>query len=149
MQETGIDEGGDDAKPGGDEAEDLTTAALSAKVAPPEGKAHNVMVTIHRVEDLPVNGGSKCNPFVVVSFNGNQVNSDAGQQVTEHTYNQTCQLPAVTPLYEGACARYSVRTSSITLPLVVRFRVVCVPDSVSASCRADFAEDFMFFQTRF
>eukprot|EP00746_Dinoflagellata_sp_MGD_P003068 gnl/MRDRNA2_/MRDRNA2_105982_c0_seq1.p1 gnl/MRDRNA2_/MRDRNA2_105982_c0~~gnl/MRDRNA2_/MRDRNA2_105982_c0_seq1.p1 ORF type:complete len:1491 (+),score=316.30 gnl/MRDRNA2_/MRDRNA2_105982_c0_seq1:92-4564(+) len=96
-------EGGGDDEAEGDGAEDyedLQKALLGGKVAPPDGKAHHVMISIHRVDDLSPIGMHYPNPFVTVEFCGNMVKTSKATDVKQYTFNETCKLPVMTPLFE-------------------------------------------------
>lgn len=99
QQDTAADDGGDEAG-GGEDMENLAQAVLKTTVEAPPGKAHYVMINIHRVEDLPEMSYGLPSPYVTVEFAGCLVKTGGGQQVKQYTFNETAQIPVITPLYE-------------------------------------------------
>eukprot|EP00397_Hematodinium_sp_SG-2012_P002251 GEMP01002257.1.p1 GENE.GEMP01002257.1~~GEMP01002257.1.p1 ORF type:complete len:1429 (+),score=308.39 GEMP01002257.1:138-4424(+) len=88
---------------GGEDYEDLSKAVLGGKVEGSGGKPHHVLVTIHRVEDLPASEGwlsNGVNPFVSVEFAGACIKTSLAKNVTQHTFNETIRLPVMTPVFE-------------------------------------------------
>jgi len=101
QQEAGDEEG----EEGGEDYEDLSKAVLGGKVDGGAGKPHHVLVTIHRVEDLPAQEGwfggkGGINPFITVEFAGACISTSLAKNVQQHTFNETILLPVVTPVFE-------------------------------------------------
>lgn len=94
----GMNEGQGD---GGDkDVEDLNQAVEKTTIEAPAGRPYHVKINIHRVEDLLDMGYSKPNPYVTVEFAGILQSTRSGSQVNQFTFNDSIQIPVITPLYE-------------------------------------------------
>jgi hypothetical protein len=97
-------EGGEEGGGGeGEEDFDLTKAVLGElDTSSIGGKPHHVLVTIYRVEDLPVGEGlfDQNNPFLTVEFSGCIVQSQVAKNSTSFAYNETARIPVMTPVFE-------------------------------------------------
>lgn len=102
-QEEVADDDGEEDKEGGqaDNMEDLGTAVLKSQIEAPPGKPHYVKINIHRIEDLGGRDATDLPSFyLTVEFCGVVLSTPTASNVKQYTFNETLQIPVITPVYE-------------------------------------------------